>query len=289
MKDLEKLEMMKQKLKKSKSLPSDVNSFKRFKSASYERELEIKNAVSRKIPSSILYQLVADKLDTTRDWYFITLDPDFSIIPDEYSIFVGRRLKVPFEELFKKFGCDLTRSIQLTYCQYGELIPVDKMSLLIRHNFEASVPFFECFIRFILDRQVFIQLEPSWCLHLWKKFDFAKLPEYFKVVSRDMYMLHFRITRLIPIQQELADHLFPRENDVVEEFERLLDTKQWPQLLYFVMFLLGTTQLPFGSSPKMKYFRDCVIDLNSQNSSKVELSILKTYITMCMKQKGQLS
>lgn len=261
----------------------DVRASQRKNSPHYDRQKQIAYSIKRNIPTSLLTELAADVSDSTVDWYFLREDPDFSVVPSRYSTFLGKRLSVPLDDLYKKFGADLRANIEYTYCPYGKLIPVETMCGLIESNNSDSVQAFKHFIKFILDRKISGNLKTKWVINMWNRFTCDKLSVYFEVTPRNFYLMHYRLTRLIPIESEIVSKLFPNDNDVITEFENLLDSQEWTSLLYFIILVLGTSALPFGPSPRMTYIKDCILDLNSQNSSKIQLSIIKAYLTVCSK------
>ncbi|CDO91722.1 unnamed protein product [Kluyveromyces dobzhanskii CBS 2104] len=256
---------------------------RRKNSPLHDRELQIADSIKRPIPSSLLRELAADISDTTLDWYFLREDPDFGVVPDRISTFLGKNGSVPIRDLYKKFGADCSIDIGDSYCPYGKLIPVETMCSLIKANNTDTADSFKCFIKFILDRQISSNLSASWVRDIWESFSCDKIALYLEVVPRNRYLLHYRITRLLPLQEDIVSRLFPKDDGIITEFENLLDSHQWTYLLYFIMLVLGTSALPFGPSAHMTYIEDCILDLNTQNHSQIQLSVIKSYITVCSK------
>lgn len=284
-----KVEEIASEMKAFKNTYGDGQGFKRVKlSAAEQRESYIADSLpnAENVPQSVLKLLASDTLDTTKDWYFLTETPDYSIIPDPYATFIGCKNSVinSTTELYGKFGANNAKAFtEFTYCPYTKLIPVHLMCDLIEAHNTKTKDSFVYFIKFILDRQISVNIQTQWASSVWNQFSFGQVETYLKIVPRTLYLLHYRLTRLIPVQWPLVKELFPRDEDIVAEFEKLLDSQQWASLLYFILLILGTPALPFGNSKKMTYFKDCILDLNSQNSSILELSILKTYLRVCSK------
>lgn len=277
------MERIKLDLEKSIKEVSDPDHFKRQKTENLELQAQILKGFGKDIPKALLQELLSDKYDTTKDWYFIVSEPDFSIIPSTYDRFLGRRFELLPNDLFEKFGCDVVRKVSLAYCPYNDLIPVETMCTIIEENFENSAKFFEYFVKFILDRQISVNLPMNWCVRCWNKFNMDKLKVYFNLIPNDMYMLHYRLTRMIPMQQQLVDFMFPDEKHLMEELRRLLRTQDWNGLLYLFLFVFGSNKLPFGSTKEVAHFRAIMEDLDIVGSNQVQLSIIKSYIATCIK------
>ncbi|AET37439.1 Smc5-Smc6 complex subunit KRE29 Ecym_1191 [Eremothecium cymbalariae DBVPG len=263
-----------------------------------QREDMIKLSIKNPISQQLLDFLVRDKLETTKDWYFITDSPTYQE-PSLLDKFSGKQKTYGIEELYVQFGvckAKLDPSFAITnyknFDQMNNRVPVELMcDEILRHvpttNKRDIALSLRYFILFILDRKVFESdaLTMSWIVDTWIKHRFSDhLDVYLSLVPKDCYFLHHRFTRLLPIKSELIKKLFSdlTPQAVAQKFDELMDQKNWFQMLYFILFINGITELPKGSNGIWHYFRDCIYDMNIDNVSSIELSVLKSYINLCI-------
>lgn len=245
------------------------------------------------------------------DWHFITENSTF----DEHTFFYEnqsvsnqeRAANSSLEELMRSFGVSDATSKALfndnkqlsNMKQYDTLCEISPVSVMMekmiyyKKDSDVFLPYFICFI---LDRKVYesIECDIFWCTMTQKSFsesDFVNV--YLSLVDSRDYFMHYRLVRLIPsIQSSLISHLFYPDGarvgenisaNLILEFDELLDSESYEELLYFVLFIFGSKFVPYGNGKSVRYFLQCIDDVSHGSNNEVEIALLKGLLSLFIK------
>ena len=206
-------------------------------------------------------------------------------------------------ELCLALGCNkvklnnihISKEDLLQYDNLVELTPTENVMKLICYY--GSDPLFnKIFICLILDRKIYESLfcDSLICTTIYCKLILQNDPDneslflqdYLQVVDKGNYFLHYRLIRLLPnLKNALIERLFKENQDTklaqfVKTFNKLFDEKMYRDLLYFVLFIYGSDEMPFGNSKTTEYFKDCVYDMTQDGTNDVELSLMKGVLNL---------
>ena len=268
--------------------------------------------VSESVVNMIVSENISGKF---QDWYFLT--EDCSKLKDPQTADVRTLLQslgVSSKRLDQPSISDTDLDQFDTFCK---LWPTEEMFRLLYSTFERQTDgeynnnnnpamnpanpeetrtLVKFFTAFILDRNVYqyIEVNPGCCLAFFQniilrgllKSDNSKFIEiYFEmtqnVIKRKFFLLYRLVKVLPPLKKHIVQYLFDNDTTkVVAQFNELFDTKNLQDLLYFILFILGTSVVSFSSSNSsvLQYFKNCIDDISTDVSDEVELSVIKGYI-----------
>ena len=260
-------------------------------------------AVSESVINMIVSENISGKF---QDWYFLT--EDCSKLKDPETADVRTLLQsigVSSMRLDRPSISDTDLDRFDTFCR---LWPTEEMFRLLCSTFERQTDgrqndnpgetqtLVKFFIAFILDRNVYqyIELNPGCCLPFFQntilkgflRGDIIKFIEiYFEMtqnVIRRKFFLLYRLVKVLPsLKKPLVHYLFGNDNTkVVSQFNELFDAKNFQDLLYFILFILESNVVSYGSSNSsvLQYFKNCIDDASTDVSDEIELSVIKGYI-----------
>ncbi|AGO13373.1 AaceriAFR235Cp [[Ashbya] aceris (nom. inval.)] len=290
--NIEKLERLQKQITSSPEKP-----WLRSTDVVEQRRQAISEQISNPVPKQLLEFLARDRVGSNKDWYFLTMNAIYHE-PTLVDIFLGSRPSFSIRELYQQFGAPedaLDTQFKILQCdayeQLNERVPLELMCDEIeRHIPSSAYDQLELSLRyftlFILDRKVFdsVELDTEWCAMVWERHNAVdRIGVYLSVIPAECYFLHYRATRLLPLKDELLRKLFlgPDPHEVVKQFDMLLEKDDWFQILYFMLLMNGLPDYPLGGIRIWQYFKDRIYDMNIDNVSSIELSLLKSYVNMC--------
>ncbi|AEY97919.1 FAFR235Cp [Eremothecium gossypii FDAG1] len=290
--NIEKLERLQKQINSSPEKP-----WLRSTDVVEERRQAISAKIVNPVPKRLLEYLARDRVGSNKDWYFLTHNAIYQE-PTLTELFLGSRPLLSIRDLYLQFGASedaLDAEFKILECNSYEQLNNRAPLELMCYEIERHIPFsandqlelsLRYFILFILDRKVFdcVELDTEWCATLWEKHKaIDRIAVYLSVVPKDCYFLHYRATRLLPLKDELLCKLFigSQPQEVIKQFDTLLENDDWFQILYFMLLVNGLPDYPLGGIRIWQYFKDRIYDMNIDNVSSIELSLLKSYVNMC--------
>ncbi|KAG0672335.1 hypothetical protein C6P45_003019 [Maudiozyma exigua] len=128
----------------------------------------------------------------------------------------------------------------------------------------------------------------------------TQLEEIFTGLDEKLYFILYRLCSILPmIKPMLMEHYFKKDpQNLIDKFNTMLDERKYEKLLYFIMFVYGSSLLPFEQDEsatnediKTKldtnkthlYFTDCIYDLAQTTTSEVEVSLIKSLLNIYSK------
>lgn len=269
-----------------------------------DKKTQIRKQLKRPIPACYEHMLLSENISGQfQDWHFITEPPTWVETVDLDLDFIGANNKTKhfknIKDLLASFGVARDKFVPNLkiknmdrYDTLNGLVPVDTMCRQLGKYIDDP-QFVKYFFCFILDRKIYSSLDfdPQWCDTIFKRLNKRHMIRvYFDLLSKDNYFLHFRAVRQIPqLQDLLIKHIFPYEDckviqtRIVGEFNNLIDKRQFRDLLYFILFIFGSTPIPFGRTRITEYFRECVYDVGGESVNQVEITIIRSYVNMFIK------
>ncbi|SCU88198.1 LANO_0D01398g1_1 [Lachancea nothofagi CBS 11611] len=257
---------------------------------------KLKSTLKHSVPNAYLEMVFRENHSQQfQDWFFITEDGQAEN-QEPWDLFLNQKKprKTNLRCLLRSFGVssqympESSEAIITTmFDGMNYLESIEWMCQQLEDHTE-SIGFDGTFLRFILDRNVFNSAEctSSWCSNIYGKLCQDRfLRIYLQLVAQDEYLLHLRVSRQIPeFHEVLLERLFPRSSQqtFIHAFDKILRSKDYSKLLYFVLFIYGTKKMPFGITEASVILKDQIHDL-CEDGNQLELIIVRSYINFFMK------
>lgn len=327
--DLSKLSVDSEKLKAMSSLQSmiqqktpDNKHSKSINEQAHNNKIKLlqnlanKDKIKKSLVDSIINETVTNKY---HDWHFIKYNCSKTIDTSDLN------------HILKSIGCiqDYGDECRLVigdqdldkYDSYCTMLPVKYILDVVYDNYYNSAllnydsrsRFFKFIICLLLDRKIYESVDiydKNWsCVlsdlvnkkHCIKQLDYIKeFSEIFSELDEKLYFILYRLCSILPkMKPLLIKHYFKNNpQNLILEFNAILDGKGYEKLLYFIMFVYGSSLLPFeqdesnhSEDVKSKlaknkvhlYFTDCIYDLAQTTTSEVEVSLIKSLLNIYSK------
>ncbi|SCU86520.1 LAMI_0D02454g1_1 [Lachancea mirantina] len=230
-------------------------------------------------------------LENRKDWYFLRENSSF-MPTDSWETFLYGSLKpgCSLEELLQSFGVprSLLTDLHVSLDGYDPRIRTNALSEMCCQlsQFIKSPRFTECFISFILDRNIFnsVGCTSAWCTDIYHKIGPTKFwDDYFKIVPKEAYILHLRVSRQIHgadrmLFQKLHNTTSLSNRRLIKGFDTLLFAGNHQGLLYYTLFIYGIRPDDTQSESLFQAMRNR-LQKSRKGQYEVELVILEGYLT----------
>ncbi|CEP62954.1 Smc5-Smc6 complex subunit KRE29 LALA0_S06e07712g [Lachancea lanzarotensis] len=277
----------------SKIIEPDVVEPKESEDASRQTSKFLMSIFKQNVPRAYVEMVVAESSGQRfRDWHFISEDATVRR-PDPWDVFLNPSANIhnkSLNDLLRSFGVvnfmsENTERIKTS--MYDTMNRLESVAWMCKEleNYVNSSGFTRTFIRFVLDRNIF---ESAECITSWCSTIYAKLSEvhflniYFELVDREEYMLHLRISQQIPeFRKPLIDELFPNADweTIIKFCATIPSSKNYLQMVYFVLLVYGTDIFPPARSENSKQLRKRIQDL-CEDTDHPELMLLQSYVNL---------
>ncbi|CCH61103.1 hypothetical protein TBLA_0E00420 [Henningerozyma blattae CBS 6284] len=300
------------KMKRFRDISDDITTLKK-RALDYEYRTDsnnialLKKQIKYKEISNNYLEMVANETlsGKYKDWFFFTENSRFNEdILEDIENFSSKEIMLKygdFKKLLVCFGTNIKylyqdyniSDLKYKYDTLSILQPIDTMKVIIGHYFIIDpINFKKFFPSLLLDRNFYesLSIDDDWCTSFYNKITpkiFFK--NYFKVVNKTDFFLHYRLIRIIPSSKNLIISLIfstsvevkdVEKNPVIEMFNYLIDEKNYKNLLYFILVLSGSNLVPFGSNKYVDYFQSCINDISDENSNEVELTLVRNILKL---------